>query len=47
MANIAFSSSGAFALAHYPSDTVDKVGPEQLAEMVDVVKAIVLTVATR
>lgn len=38
---LAFSSAGAFALAHYPTDTVEAVAVARLAEAVTVVKDIV------
>lgn len=38
---LAFSSTGAFELAHLPTDTMDKVSVEKLAEVVDVVREIV------
>jgi aminopeptidase YwaD len=38
---LAFSSAGAFALAHYPADTIDKVSLAGLAEVVAVVAEIV------
>ena len=38
---LAFSSPGAFNLAHFPADTVAKVSIEKLAEMVAVVQEVV------
>ncbi len=38
---LAFSSAGAFNLAHFPADTMDKVSVAQLAEVVDVVREVV------
>lgn len=39
---LAFSSAGAFNLAHFPADAMDKVSAAQLAEVVDVVRGIVM-----
>ena len=38
---LAFSSQGAFNLAHFPTDTMDKVSVEKLAEVVALVREIV------
>jgi aminopeptidase YwaD len=38
---LAFSSAGAFNLAHFQADTIDKVSVAKLAEAVDVVREIV------
>jgi aminopeptidase YwaD len=40
---LAFSSEGAFALAHFPHDTVEQVSSEKLAEVVELVREIVLS----
>jgi hypothetical protein len=39
---LAFSSKDAFALAHFPHDTIAQVDIEKLVEVVDLVRAIVL-----
>jgi aminopeptidase YwaD len=39
---LAFSSSGAFNLAHFPADTVEKVGVDKLCEVVAMVREIVV-----
>lgn len=39
---LAFSSAGAFNLAHFPEDTVDKVSVEKLAQVVEAVREIVM-----
>ncbi|WP_343410440.1 hypothetical protein [Candidatus Amarolinea dominans] len=41
MPALAFSSQGAFNLAHFPTDTMDKVSVEKLAEVVALVREIV------
>ena len=38
---LAFSSEGAFNLAHFQADTIDKVSVAKLVEVVDVVREIV------
>lgn len=38
---LAFSSEGAFALAHFPYDTVEQVSIDKLAEVVEIVREIV------
>jgi aminopeptidase YwaD len=40
---LACSSKGAFALAHFPHDTVEQVSSEKLAEVVELVREIVLS----
>lgn len=40
---LAFSSEGAFALAHFPHDTVEQVSIEKLVEVVQLVREIVLS----
>lgn len=40
---LAFSSQGAFALAHFPHDTIEQVNIEKLAEVVALVREIVLS----
>ena len=38
---LAFSSEGAFALAHFPHDTVEQVSIDKLAEIVEIVREVV------
>lgn len=40
---LAFSSEGAFGLAHFPHDTIDQVSIDKLAEVVELVREIVLS----
>ena len=40
---LAFSSEGAFALAHFPHDTIEQVSIEKLVEVVELVREIVLS----
>jgi aminopeptidase YwaD len=40
---LAFSSEGAFALAHFPHDTVEQVSIDKLAEVVQLVREVVLS----
>jgi len=40
---LAFSSEGAFALAHFPHDTIEQVSIEKLVEVVQLVREIVLS----
>lgn len=39
---LAFNSAGAFHLAHFPADTIDRVSVAKLAEVVEVEREIVV-----
>jgi hypothetical protein len=40
---LAFSSEGAFALAHFPQDTIEQVSIEKLVEVMHLVREIGLS----
>ena len=42
---LAFSSTGAFNLAHFPADTVEQVSIEKLAEVVAAAREIMMSLA--